>query len=204
MRTRFSARALPILVGLLLYLRPLALRADTIIIDFEGFPDSTILTTQYPGLTFSNTIILTAGIGLNEFELPPFSGTNVAFDNNGPISISFASPVLSFSGYFTYAEPLTLAGFNAASTEVASATSAFSSNLALSGDLGSTPNEFLQVSFAGGISSVTITGDPGGGSFALDDATYTTPDTTVPEPDTIFLLLIGTAGLSALRRKDLL
>lgn len=178
----------------------LPLHAGTVVLDFEGFSDSTILTTQYPGLTFSNTIILSAGIGLNEFELPPHSGTNVAFDNNGPISISFASPVLSFSGYFTYAEPLTLAGFNAAATEVASATSAFSSNLALSGDLGSTPNEFLQVSFAGGISSVTITGDPGGGSFALDDATITTADATVPEPGTIFLLLTGTAGLLACRK----
>jgi hypothetical protein len=46
-------------------------RATTI--DFEGFPDSTIVTTQYPGLTFSNTIILTSGISLNEFEFPPHS-----------------------------------------------------------------------------------------------------------------------------------
>ena len=33
---------------------------------FESFPDSTILTTQYPGLTFSNAIILTAGITLHK------------------------------------------------------------------------------------------------------------------------------------------
>jgi len=35
--------------------------ATSVTIDFEGFPDSTILTNQYPGLTFSNAIILTAG-----------------------------------------------------------------------------------------------------------------------------------------------
>lgn len=166
------------------------LSAGTITLDFEGFPDSTILDTQYPGLTFSNTIILTAGIGLNEFELPPHSGTNVAFDNNGPISIVFDTPVLSFGGFFTYAVPLTLVALDATSSQVGSSVSAFSSNLGLSGDVGSSPNEFLSVSFSSGISSVTITGDPAGGSFALDDATITATDTAVPEPSSIVLLLI--------------
>jgi hypothetical protein len=179
---------------------PAVLTAGTITLDFEGFPDSTSLTTQYPGLTFTNATVITADISLNEFEFPPHSGVNVVFDDGGPMSISFASPVSSFGGYFTYAEPLTLAGFDATNSGVSSATSAFSSNLALSGDLGSTPNEFLQVSFAGGISSVTITGDPGGGSFALDDATITTADATVPEPGTIFLLLSGAAALLAFRK----
>jgi hypothetical protein len=183
------------------------LHAGTVVIDFETFPDSTpiadstSITTQFPGLTFSNTTVLTAGITLNEFEFPPHSGSNVVFDDGGPISISFATPVLSFGGYFTYAEPLTLAGFNAASTQVASAVSAFSSNLALSGDLGSSPNGFLSISFASGISSVTITGDPGGGSFALDDATITTADATVPEPSSIFLLLSAGAGILAVRKR---
>ena len=185
---------------------PAALRADTVVIDFETFPDgtpiadSTSITTQFPGLTFTSTTVITAGISLNEFEFPPYSGLNVAFDDGGPMSITFATPVLSLGGYFTYAEPLTLAGLDASSTEVASATSAFSSNLALSGDPGSSPNEFLSVSFAGGISSVTITGDPAGGSFVLDNATYTTPAASVPEPSSIFLFLTGTAGLLVRKR----
>ena len=133
---------------------------DTVI-TFEGFPDSTILTNQYPGLTFTNAIILSAGISLNEFEFPPHSGTNVAVDNGGPITIDFARPVTSFGGYFTYLEPLTLAAFNASDLQVITASSAFSSNDALFGDTGSSPNEFIDVSAAGGISSVTITGDPG-------------------------------------------
>lgn len=164
------------------------LSAGTVTLDFEGFPDSTILDTQYPGLTFSNTIILTAGIGINEFELPPHSGTNVAFDNGGPISIVFDTPALSFSGFFTYAVPLSLAAFDATSSQVDSATSAFFSNLGLSGDLGSSPNEFLSVSFSSGISKVTITGDPGGGSFVMDDVAITS---AVPEPSSIVLLLAG-------------
>jgi hypothetical protein len=186
-------------VLLLAVAAPAALRAGTVVIDFETFPDGTSLTTQYPGLTFFNTTIITAGISLNEFEFPPYSGTNAAFDDGGPISIAFASPILSFGGYFTYAEPLTLAALDSTSTQVASATSAFSNNEALSGDSGSSPNEFLLVSFAGGVSSVTITGDPGGGSFVMDDVTYTTPEATVPEPGSIFLLLTGMAGVLAAR-----
>jgi hypothetical protein len=149
---------------------------------------------------FSNAIILTAGISLNEFEFPPYSGVNVVSDNNGPMAIQFASPILSFSGYFTYAEPLTLAAFDSLSDQVATATSGYSNNMALSGDAGSSPNEFLQVAFANGISSVTITGDPAGGSFALDDATYTTPGTTVPDPRTFSLLATAFLGLIALKQ----
>lgn len=180
---------------------PASLLADTTtVIDFEGFPDSTSLTTQYSGLTFTNATIITTGISLNEFEFPPHSGVNVVFDDGGPMSISFATPVLSFGGYFTYLEPLTLAAFNATSTAVASTTSAFSSNDALFGDPGSSPNEFLELSFASGISSIIITGDPLGGSFVLDDAMYTS---TVPEPTSLLLLLTSAAGVFAFRKRFL-
>lgn len=155
---------------------------------FEGLPDSTVLTNQYTGLTFSNARILTAGISLDEFEFPPHSGVNVASDNDGSMTISFAIPISSFAGYFTYAEPLTLAAFDASNNQVATAASSFSSNEALSGDLGSSPNEFLMLSFTGGISEVVLTGDPLGGSFTLDDVT-TTP--TVPEPSTLGLFLVS-------------
>jgi hypothetical protein len=171
-----------------------AASAGSITLDFEGFPDSTILTTQYAGLTFTNAIILTAGISLNEFEFPPHSGVNVASDNNGPIMIEFAGPITSFSGYFTYVEPLTLAGFDSTDSEVASATSAFSSNDALFGDPGSSPNEFIQISYAAGMSSVSITGDPSGGSFVMDDVTYA----RAQEPNSFAVVLIGAAGLLAL------
>jgi hypothetical protein len=173
-----------------------ALSASTITLDFESFPDSTILTNQYPDLTFSNAIILTAGLSLNEFEFPPHSGVNVVSDNGGPITISFAIPINSFSSYFSYVEPLTIAAFNSASAGVASATSRFSSNDALFGDPGSSPNELIQVSFPAGISSVTITGDPGGGSFVLDDVTITTGvNSTAPEPASLLLLLSGVGFL---------
>jgi hypothetical protein len=191
--------AIPVL--LLLALLPASLDAGTVTLDFEGFPDSTPLTTQYPGLTFQNATILTAGISLNEFEFPQHSGSNVVFDDGGPISISFGSPILSFSGYFTYAEPLVLAAFDATAAQVGSAVSVFSSNLALSGDFGSSPNEFLSVTFAAGISSVTITGDPAGGSFVMDDATYTTSSSSVPDPSSFSLLLSGSLVVVTLARR---
>jgi hypothetical protein len=168
-------------------------------IDFEGLADSTILTNQYPDLTFTNAIVLSAGIGINEFEFPPHSGTNVASDNNGPMTIVFSAPITSFSGYFTYAEPLTLDGFDASDTEVANAVSAYSSNDALVGDPGSSPNEFLSLNFSGGMSSVTITGDPAGGSFVMDDMTYATT-TTVPEPATSLLFAVGMTSVLILRK----
>ncbi len=182
------------LLLLLLGAAPSVLHAGVMVIDFETFPDatpipdSTILTTQFPGLTFSNTIILSAGISLNEFEVPPHSGQNVASDNGGPMSITFDNPILSFAGYFTYYEPLTIQAFDATGALVASANSAFSINVGCDpgpfclGDPGSSPNEFIQVVFANGISSVTITGDPAGGSFALDDATTMT-QSSAPEPN---------------------
>lgn len=195
------SKSLTYLGGLLFFSQTLV--AGAITINFETFTDSTPLTTQLSGLTFTNTTVLTAGVSLNEFELPPHSGQNVAFDNGGPISISFATPVLSFSGFFTYYEPLTLDAFDSGNNLVDSAMSAYSINVACDpgpvclGDSGSSPNEFLSVAFAGGISGVTIAADPGGSSFVMDDITYTM---AVPEPNSMFLLLICVGGLLAARK----
>ncbi len=187
------------IVFLLAIAAPASLRADVTVVDFETFPDatpildSTPLNTQFPGLTFTDATVISAGISLNEFELPPHSGTNVVFDDGGPMTISFTDPVLSFSGYFTYYEPLTVQAFDGSDTQVASAMSLFSVNVGCDpgpvclGDAGSSPNEFIKVAFAGGISSVTMTADPNGSSFVLDDATYATA--AVPEPTSVFLLL---------------
>ncbi len=105
---------------------------------------------------------------------------------------------MSFSGYFTYYEPLTLAAFDASNNLVAMATSAYSINVECDpgpiclGDPGSSPNELLSAAFPGGISSVGITGDPLGSSFVMDDITYTTP---VPEPISFSLFLTAIVGL---------
>jgi len=164
---------------------------EAALIDFEGLADSDPVTTQFPGLTFTNATVLTAGISLNEFELPPHSGANVIYDDGGPIVIDFSAPVAGVSGFFNYRLPLTLMAFDATFNPVATDTSDFFTNLALSGDPGSAPNELFNVVFAGGISRVTIVGDPSGSSFSLDDLARTT---MVPEPSTLFLLITGLTG----------
>jgi hypothetical protein len=193
-------RRLPVSFVACLALAAPAILADTITINFEGLPDSTIVTNQYSGVIFSNAIILAAGISLNEFEFPPHSGTNVASDNGGPMSITFSTPIQSFGGYFTYAELLTVDAFGIGNTLLASVTSPFSNNEALSGVSGSSPNELLQVSSLSGISRVTITGDPAGGSFVLDDAISTTAITGVPEPSGLSLAVVGVLLFAVLRR----
>lgn len=164
------------------------------VIDFESLSDLESVTNQFSGLTFTNTTVLTAGVSVNELELPPNSGIHEVFDDGGPISIAFSGPVSSFGGYFTYLEPITLTAFDSASNPVSSAASAYSTNDALFGDSGSSPNEFLQVTFAGGISSVVIAGDPLGTSFTMGDVTYTPASTAVPEPASFVFLLTAAPG----------
>ena len=128
------------------------------------------------------------GLSLNEFEFPPHSGMTAIFDGGGPISVAFTSPVTSFSAFFSYLTPITLTAFDQFGAVLTTASSGFGSNAAQSGDAGSSPNELLFVSSVIGLSRVVIAGDPGGGSFVLDDLTVTT---TVPEPSGLLLLAVG-------------
>jgi hypothetical protein len=136
---------------------------------FEGYLDGTILTNQFIGTTFSNAIILSAGITLNEFEFPPL-GTNAASDNGGPMTVTFTRPVRGFAGYFTYGVPLTIQALGASNNVVASQNSPYSDNEAQSGASGSQPNELLQVTSGASIYKVVITGGAQGSSFTLDNA----------------------------------
>jgi hypothetical protein len=177
--------------------------AVSITLDFENLSDSTVIGSSYAlnGVTLSGGVIATAGISLNDFDFPPNSGTSVAIDATGPINLSFTTPISSFLGYFTYAEPLTVTAFDSANQTVATATSLLSSNFVSSGNA---PNELVQLSFAGGIDHLTISGNPNGLSFVVDDITFNTVDTVppavVPEPGTLLLIGTGVVGLFSYRR----
>ncbi|MBP1694293.1 MAG: hypothetical protein H6Q37_2176 [Chloroflexi bacterium] len=144
------------------------------VIKFDDLYDQTPISTQYEslGIIFQNSTVLSSGISLNDFEFPPYSGTNVAFDDGGAIAILFSNPIRSVSGFFTYLAPLTLVAFDESGVRVVSVMSAFSSNMAISGDLGSAPNEFIGLSGLVDVTKVVITGDPGGSSFVLDNLTF--------------------------------
>jgi hypothetical protein len=189
------AKSKPFLVTLILtfaaaFLSPIS-NAAPITIDFESFGDSESVTTQFTGLSFVNATVLTAGISLNEFEFPPSSGANVVVDDGGAISIVFSALIKSFAANFTHSSSLTVKAFDGAANLVDSATSDFASNLALSGDAGSTPNEFLDIAF-NGIKRVVIEGNLAGGSFVMDDLVYeklSDGGGPMPEPGTTLLLL---------------
>jgi hypothetical protein len=124
----------------------LCVSASSLTLNFEDFPDSTILTTQCSGVTFSNAIILTAGISLNEFKFP-----RAPERMSSRITAARCQSVLQrFSGHFTYAEPLTLQGFDASNSDasnsmVAAVSSGFFDNEALSGDAGKIYQELDQL-----------------------------------------------------------
>jgi hypothetical protein len=162
------------------------------LIDFETFSNGDTITNQISGVVFTNTMVLSAGIGINEFEFPPKSGANLAFDDGGPITIEFSTAVLSVGAFFTYVIPITLQAYDAFGTPLPAVQSLFSSNDALFGEAGSSPNEYLSLTNADGISRITITGDPSGGSLVLDDLIFTPsePISVTPEPSS--MILVGT------------
>ena len=141
--------------------------------------------------------MLQAGVSLNDFEFPPHSPSNVVFDDGGALTIAFDTPQASVGGFFTYATQLTMTAFDGGGVAFGVVMSQFGSNLALSGDAGSVPNELLSLAFPG-IRFVTIAGDAAGGSFVLDDLTSTAQaPAAVPEPASASLLAIGLAMLLA-------
>lgn len=172
-------------------------QALSAVVDFESFSDLDLVTTEIPGLSFANTTVLSAGppiaLGsLNVAEFPPHSGLNVATGvlgpsgNTEPITITFGALEATVGGFFNYGGRLTIHVTGPGGmTDVMSA---FNSNLAMSGDATSSPNEFLQVGLPGGITQLTI--GAAGAEFTLDDLTFS-PLASTPVPWPATLPLVG-------------
>jgi uncharacterized protein (TIGR03437 family) len=67
------------LVTLITALLFCTVQADADLLHFEGLTSLEQVTTQFPGITFSNTITLTAGISLNEVDFPPQMPAGTSF-----------------------------------------------------------------------------------------------------------------------------
>lgn len=173
------------------------------VIDFDLLSDGDVLTNQVAGIVFSNATVLSAGWSLNDSDYPPRSSANVVLDTGGQIVIDFASPVVSVGGYFTYVTQLTLSAYDAGLNLVASDSSDFLSNLASSGEVGSSPNEYIGVSAPGTvISRIIVKGSAAGDSFVLDDLTFEFGDEqALPEPDRLVLLATALVAASLARRR---
>jgi hypothetical protein len=179
--------------------------AGPIVIDFEGLVGGDPVTDQLAalGVTFSGAQALSALDGsYNEFDFPPLSGSMVVMDSDpGGIRVDFAPGATSVSGHFTYLAPLTMTAY-AGAAELGSVTSTLAENYTSSGN---PANELLQLAFATSITHVILTTGFGPQSFTLDDfaANIVEEDvTTVPEPASATLLLIGAAAIAGWRRRQ--
>lgn len=200
-------RAVKVVVPVVLVaLLTLPAAGEALPLDFESVEDvfgtGTVVDTQFAadGVLFSNTLALTAGISLNEFDYPPRSGATAVRDSGGGLTIDFTKAFYGVEAYFTYDVPVTLQAFDASGALLAQAMSAFSSNLA--SNPAASPNERIGLVASVAIARVIVTGDALGDLFVMDDFNaFAAPPTPAPEPSAAVLALLGLAAAWRVRRR---
>jgi hypothetical protein len=135
------------------------------VITFDDLPELTIVTNQFPGVSFTGAQVLTAGSNLNPV-FPPVSNPNVVGDLNGTITATFTTPVTSVGAFVTGATSITETVFSGAT--MLGSVSTGGANFIGAGT-GLPPNIFLSISNFG-ISSAVFTAIPN--SFTLDNFTF--------------------------------
>jgi hypothetical protein len=162
------------------------------VINFENLPDTYFFSAGdqnigsfYPGVTFGpdvTALSVSRFGGYDNLGFPPHSGDVVIWDATDPtITISLASPIVSFGIWYTTFDPLTLQAFDASDNLLGSVIG----NPNTDGATG--VSSFLAFS-SPGIQTVHLTSSPG--LFVLGDVT-----TPVPEPGALLLLLAGVGAL---------
>jgi hypothetical protein len=160
------------------------------LLTFEGLADLQLVDNFYTGVTFTNAIAAIAGKSLASDEFPPASAVTVAASEGPPITIAWDAPIVNFQALFTHSSPLTLQFFLGANP-VGTAASFFTDNRALSGELGSFPNEAISFHRSLGFDSVILSGR---GGFTMDDVSFGgVVGDPAPEPGTTPLMVVGVA-----------
>ena len=168
--------------------------AAVITINFDGVADLSDASSLYSadGVNISSGFILVSGAfggSLNELEFPPRSGEGVFLNDSDTTTLTFLNPITSFEAFFTYGGPITINFYDSSDSLLTTILSGFSTNVALSGDPGSSPNEQL---IATGLASATRAEILAtSADFTLDDLTFEIVETPggseVPEPATLSL-----------------
>lgn len=192
--------------------------ADTI--NFAGFADLTVLTTQNfgNGVTFAGTTILTCcntdGSGsLNNAQFPPpaddggsTDGVNVAYNPSGPLTLSFTNPTSYFNALFTYNDGLTVTAYDSLGMVLGAANGACGASGGGANYVGSgcgTANELIGLMLPD-ISKIVVTGGSGN-NFTIDDVNFmgsvNAGIATTPEPGTITLVMSGLGCMAAFGRR---
>jgi hypothetical protein len=144
------------------------------VITFDNLATGTIVTNQFPGVSFTGAQVLTAGVDLNPL-FPPVSNPNVVFDISiDTIIATFTTPVTSVGAFITGNTSITESIFRGAT--LLGSVSTGGANFVGAGT-GLPPNIFLSISNFD-ITSVAFSDT--GNSFTLDNFTFT--PTPVPGP----------------------
>lgn len=157
-------------------------------IDFEQFTDSFALTNELSGLSFSGGTVLTAGVGLNEFDYPPSSGSNVLTAFLGSLTVRADTPFNHFSANFTFDEVLNFSGFDGLGNLL------FSFNSPVASNLGS----FTPIGYGAPDIASLVVASHSGTPFTLDDLDVGVA--SVPESGTLGLLTLGIVAGAMVRR----
>jgi hypothetical protein len=144
-----------------------------VVVNFEGFSDGALLVSEVPGLTFSGGTVLSAGIGLNELDYPPTSGSNVLAALSGPLSLDFGAPT-AVSAYMVVGEQLSISAFDEFDQLLATHNTPFAANLGAP--------QLFDFSWAGA-SRYSLQSTQ---AFVIDDLNFAAVP-AIPEPSTFAL-----------------
>jgi hypothetical protein len=165
-------------------------RAGTVFLNFEDLPDAYFFSSGgenignfYSGVTFGPYVTglsVTRFGGYDDAAYPPHSGDVVvwsAFDD--PMTLVFDSPQSVVSFWFTSLNPITMTAYDSGANSLGSVTGDANTD----GATGT--SSFLEFDGAG-IASVAISS--AAGQYVMDDLTFASSETTVPEPGSVVLI----------------